>query len=171
MSDKDKDKDNPFGPPPEDDPFGRKRDEPSSFEDIWARADQPQQPQPPPPPPRPDPYGPPPNEAWRADPSMPQDPFVSSGYGAPAPAPQQRADAAIPALVLGILGLVLCPICAPFAWALGRKAEIEVDASGGMLAGRGEATAGKILGIITCVLYAVFIVGLVLIIAIGASNR
>ena len=69
--------------------------------------------------------------------------------------------------MLGILGLVLCPICAPFAWALGRKAEIEVDASGGMLAGRGEATAGKILGIITCVLYAVFIVGFVLLIAIG----
>ena len=45
-----------------------------------------------------------------------------------------------------------------------------MDASGGMLAGRGEATAGKILGIITCVLYALFIVGIVLLIAVGSSS-
>ena len=50
--------------------------------------------------------------------------------------------------MLGILGIVLCQLCAPFAWSLGRKAERQVDASGGTLGGRGEATAGKILGMI-----------------------
>ena len=50
--------------------------------------------------------------------------------------------------MLGIIGVVVCQLCAPFAWAMGRKAERLVDASGGTLGGRGEATAGKILGII-----------------------
>ena len=41
------------------------------------------------------------------------------------------------ALVLGILGIVLCPLCGPFAWSLGRKAEQAADASGGALAAAG----------------------------------
>jgi len=57
-----------------------------------------------------------------------------------------QVSSATPALVLGILSVVLCPLCGPIAWALGRKAEQEVDASGGGLDGRGLATAGKILG-------------------------
>ena len=68
--------------------------------------------------------------------------------------------------MLGIVGLVVCPLCAPFAWVMGSKAEKAVDASGGHLSGRGEATAGKILGIVTCALYAIGIV-LLMLLSIG----
>ena len=65
----------------------------------------------------------------------------------------------MPALVLGILGLVICPLCGPFAWWQGRSAEGAVAASGGQYGGKGMATAGKILGIIgTVVLVLVVIV-------------
>ena len=65
--------------------------------------------------------------------------------------------------MLGILGVMLCPICGPIAWSLGRAAESEIDAGGGQLGGRGLATAGKILGIIGTV----FLILLVLFLIIG----
>jgi hypothetical protein len=68
------------------------------------------------------------------------------------PPPPDAAPAQAPgvtaALVLGILSIVICPLCGPFAWSLGRKGEQAADASGGTLGGRGLATAGKILGMI-----------------------
>ena len=64
------------------------------------------------------------------------------------PASAPNASAAVPAMVLGILGIILCPLFGPFAWFLGRKGEQEVDASGGALGGRGLATAGKVLGMV-----------------------
>jgi hypothetical protein len=86
-----------------------------------------------------------------------------------APFPMQpQASGATPALVLGILSVVLCPLCGPFAWVLGRKAEQEVDASGNALGGRGLATAGKILGIIGTVFLVVLVLGLVFF-AIGVA--
>jgi hypothetical protein len=74
--------------------------------------------------------------------------------------------------VLGIIGVVACYICAPFAYYYGKRAEEAVDASGGQLGGRGMATAGKILGIIGCVLLVLGIIYLVvvIIIAVGNSN-
>jgi hypothetical protein len=70
-------------------------------------------------------------------------------------------------MVLGIIGIVLCSLCAPFAWKLGKDAEAAVDASGGALGGRGMATAGKILGIIGTVLLVVGILAFVVLIALG----
>jgi hypothetical protein len=55
-------------------------------------------------------------------------------------------------LILGIIGIVCCSICAPFAWSIGKKAVNEIDASGGRLGGRGQAQAGYILGIVGTVL-------------------
>jgi ABC-type Fe3+ transport system permease subunit len=75
--------------------------------------------------------------------------------------PRQQASSAVAALVLGILGVVLCPLCGPVAWVLGRKAEQEVDASGGRIGGRGLGTAGKILGIVGT-LFIVLLIGLLL---------
>jgi hypothetical protein len=74
--------------------------------------------------------------------------------------------------VLGIIGVVACYLCAPFAYYYGKRAEEAVDASGGTLAGRGMATAGKILGIIGCVLLglAIIYIIVVIIIAIGSSG-
>jgi hypothetical protein len=69
--------------------------------------------------------------------------------------------------VLGILGLVICAICAPFAWAQGLKAERAIAAEPGRYGGKGMATAGKILGIIGTVLMIIGIVVFVILLAAG----
>jgi hypothetical protein len=155
------DSDNPFGSEPPKDPFGSKPPSdpfgrPASGDpfaggsaDFGAA---------------PPPAAPPPGEAWRAS-SAP-----GEGFDAPPPSgAPRRADGAIPALVLGIIGLVMCPLCAPFAWVLGRRAERQVDASGGVLSGRGEATAGKILGIISCVLTILLILLFIAVAVLGTT--
>jgi len=143
------DKDNPFGQKPPDNPFGA----PPGGDPFGGSSSSGEYGSTPPPAPASE-------EAWRG-PAAPGGP--PSGGGA------SRADGAITSLVLGIVGLVVCPLCAPFAWVMGSKAEKAVDASGGHLSGRGEATAGKILGIITCALYALGIVLLIGLIAVGAG--
>ena len=67
-----------------------------------------------------------------------------SAYSAGPP----NASNAVTAFVLGILGVILCPLLGPVAWVLGRRGEQEIDSSGGTLGGRGLATAGKILGMV-----------------------
>ena len=61
--------------------------------------------------------------------------------------PPATSGDAIAALVLGICGFVVCPlVCSILAIVYGNKAQREIDASGGRLAGRGYASAGLILG-------------------------
>jgi hypothetical protein len=56
-------------------------------------------------------------------------------------------------MILGIVGTVLCCVFAGVpAIILGNIAKKEIDASGGLQEGRGMATAGVILGIISTVL-------------------
>ena len=83
----------------------------------------------------------------------------------PATAVSDNAPNAVLSLVLGIIGVVLCSLCAPFAWKLGKEAEAAVDASGGTLGGRGLATAGKILGIIGTVLLVIGVLVLIVLLA------
>jgi hypothetical protein len=74
-------------------------------------------------------------------------------------------------LVLGILGVLLCQVLAPFAWAMGKKTVTEIDASRGRVGGRAAAQTGYVLGIVGTVLlvlsilliavYLVFMVALV----------
>jgi hypothetical protein len=103
------------------------------------------------------------------------------GYGySPQPygAPMQFAPdhpKATTSLVLGILGLVLCSVLAPFAWVMGKRTVGEIDASNGQLGGRGAAQAGYICGIIGTVLLglglAFLVVWLVIVIAaIGTAG-
>ena len=86
------------------------------------------------------------------------------------PTETQNAPNAVLSLILGIVGLVLCSLCAPFAWKLGKDSEAAVDASGGTLGGRGLATAGKILGIIGTVILVGVILLLILLFGLGASG-
>jgi hypothetical protein len=71
------------------------------------------------------------------------------------------------ALILGIVGLVFGFTCgvgflaSPFAWALGRNAVKDVQASRGQLGGEGSARAGMIMGIIGTV---VLVLGVLLLI-------
>jgi hypothetical protein len=66
------------------------------------------------------------------------------------------------ALVLGILGLVFCPlICSVLALVFGYQSRREIDATGGRMRGRGNATAGIVLGwigIAFCVIFLILIV-------------
>ncbi|WP_216822959.1 DUF4190 domain-containing protein [Aeromicrobium sp. A1-2] len=87
-------------------------------------------------------YQPPPN--WGSAYPAPQPSQVPPPYyGVPPKHPQSTT-----ALILGILGLVVCGVIAPFAWVTGSRAVREIDASQGGYGGRSEANAGKILGII-----------------------
>jgi hypothetical protein len=92
----------------------------------------------------------------RRDPDQP-------GYYAPPAAPGQYTTdhpKATMALVLGILGLVLCGVLAPFAWVIGKNAVADIDASNGRLGGRGSANAGYILGIIGTILLGLSVLAL-----------
>jgi hypothetical protein len=66
---------------------------------------------------------------------------------------------AVAALVLGILGLVMCPvICSIIAIILGKISQRKIEESGGTLGGLGMAKAGWILGIIGVVVGILWIV-------------
>jgi Domain of unknown function (DUF4190) len=96
-----------------------------------------------------------------------QQPYYQQ-YGPPPDHPQ-----ATTALILGIIGMVLCQLLGPFAFVIGRKALREIDASGGTLGGRGNAQVGYVLGIVSMVLlavYAVIAVVYVIIFAVAVSS-
>ena len=85
------------------------------------------------------------------------------GYGAPPPGYGPPAGGnnkkSIWALVLGILSLVCCGLFAGIpAIILGKQAQKEIDASGGLQTGRGMATAGFVLGIISIVFSIIYII-------------
>lgn len=68
-------------------------------------------------------------------------------------------------LVLGILGIVVCGVCGPFAWGLGNRVEREIAASQGRWSGSTEVTIGKILGIVATALLALSVVLILLFLA------
>jgi hypothetical protein len=74
------------------------------------------------------------------------------------------------AMVLGVLGLVCCGICAPFAWAIGSGAVREIDQSQGRYGGRGQAMAGKVLGIIGTVLLVLGILYIVVVVGFAIAG-
>ena len=74
-------------------------------------------------------------------------------YAAPASHPQ-----ATTAFVLGLLGLVLCPPVGIAGLVMGGRVRREIDASGGQWGGRGLATAGWVLGIISVILVGLYVI-------------
>lgn len=121
------------------------------------------------------PYGQP-GYGQPADPgAYPQQGYPPYGYGYLPPAPPKHPSATT-AMVLGIVGLAGAVVCgclvvvSPFAWFMGAKAVKEIDASGGQYAGRGEAQAGMITGIIGTVLLILMIVAVAIFFAIGLSG-
>lgn len=91
----------------------------------------------------------------------PQFPSESGSY------PEQSQATTI--LVLGILGIVICGILAPFAWSMGNKELAAIDAGRRPPENRGTANAGKILGIIGTVLLAIGVV-VILLLVIGTIS-
>ena len=57
-------------------------------------------------------------------------------------------------LVLGILGLVCCPLTGPVAWSMANGDLKQMDAGTMDASGRSNTNAGKICGIIGTVLFA-----------------
>ncbi|MCW2840158.1 MAG: hypothetical protein JWR55_1641 [Aeromicrobium sp.] len=103
----------------------------------------------PPPPPGPSDHDP--QATWSGYPP-PEAGYPQYGYAPP------KHPSATTAMVLGIVavaGGLLCYLpllMAPFAWFTGSKAVRDIDESRGAQTGRGEAMAGKVLGIIGTVL-------------------
>ena len=118
----------------------------SDQDDIWAK---PPEGSPIPSQPNDSPYG-------KPDYGYPSD---QSSYGLTAPKHPQATTA----LVLGIVGLVgglltgIGFVASPFAWVIGAKAVKEIDASPQSYAGRDQAKAGQIMGIIGTVILILFI--------------
>ncbi|MGI8674897.1 MAG: DUF4190 domain-containing protein [Thermoleophilaceae bacterium] len=115
-------------------------------------------------------------------PGEPEQGYGQPGYGQQGGYPQQpgypqqvggayaeppNAPGAVASLVLGLIGITFCGLCAPFAWAQGRKAETAAETSGGAYGGKGMASAGKILGIIGTVFLVLAVVGILLFVIAG----
>jgi len=100
---------------------------------------------------QPDQYGRPPASGQGYGPAPGQGYGPAYGPGYPM-GPRPDHPQATTSMVLGILGLVLCTVIAPFAWRMGRTTLAEIDASGGQLGGRGQAQAGYVCGLIGTVL-------------------
>jgi len=65
-------------------------------------------------------------------------------------------------LVMGILGLIICGILAPFAWVMGNKELTAIDSGLRSPENRSTANAGRILGIIGTVLLGIgLVVGII----------
>ena len=79
--------------------------------------------------------------------------FTESTPGPPASAgsTQEHPDGTT-VFVLGILGILLCGVLGPFAWAKGSRALRDIDAEPSKYTNRGQVQAGRILGIISTVL-------------------
>ncbi|HLF43684.1 MAG TPA: DUF4190 domain-containing protein [Acidimicrobiia bacterium] len=83
--------------------------------------------------------------------------------------PYPEASQATTALVLGILGIVLCPALGPFAWSMGNKEMQAIDAGSRPPENRGTANAAKILGIIGTVLVVIAVAILLLVVVFSVS--
>ncbi len=108
---------------------------------------------------------------------LPVLPYVPVGFAyvnPPAVVTQtkQTPGEATASLVLGIMGLLFCPlICSLLAIIFGVKAKNMIDASGGYLGGRGVAQAGLIMGVVGMALYTVgTILYMILLAAAGSSS-
>jgi len=86
----------------------------------------------------------------------------------------QHADRSTMVLVLGILSIVLCQLCGPFAWIMGKNDLAKMNAGTMDPANQGLTKGGMICGIIGTVLLAVSIVVTILwvlfaIVLVGAA--
>lgn len=72
-------------------------------------------------------------------------------------------------LVLGILGLVVCPICGIIAWVMGNKDIPKMESNTMDPEGLGQTKAGKICGIISVILLVVFAVVYLLVAVVFAG--
>jgi len=88
-------------------------------------------------------------------------------WNAPPPPSNGNATAA---LVLGICGIVVCPIiCSILAIVFAKMAYREIDASGGHQGGRGNAQAGLVLGWVGLALWGLGIIAYIVLVVVVFS--
>ncbi len=108
----------------------------------------------------------PPPAAPQAPPGAPGPPGqVQPGYGPSDPG----NTPAIIALILGIVGIIMIPLAAPFAWWQGNAGKKRVD-DGLTTQNRGMAVAGQVLGIIGTVLLAIYVLIFVIVIIAAVAS-
>jgi hypothetical protein len=110
------------------------------------------------------PSDPPPSsqQQWPAQP-QPQ-------WGTPAPGSGGSNGKAVAALVLGICGLVVCPlVCSVLAIVFGKQAQQEIAVNPAQ-SGDGMARAGVIMGIIGLALYGVILLIYIAVIVAAAGS-
>lgn len=101
----------------------------------------------------------PPNGPYGGGPYPPNPGYPAYGYPPAAPDHPQTTTV----MILGILGLVLCQVCAPFAWVMAGKARREIAAAPpGTYGPSTGVTVGYVLGIIGTVLMIVAVLFLVI---------
>lgn len=88
------------------------------------------------------------------------------GYGYPVAPDHPNATLV---LVLGLIGMFVFPLTAPFAWVLGSRARAEMAAFPGRWGSSGTLTVGWVLGIITSVIW-LLIIGFMMIAIIGLAS-
>lgn len=76
-----------------------------------------------------------------------------------AQSPYPEQSQATTALVLGILGIVICGIISPFAWVMANRELQAIDAGTRPPENRGTATASRVLGIVGTVLLGLLVIG------------
>jgi ABC-type Fe3+ transport system permease subunit len=72
-------------------------------------------------------------------------------------------------LVFGILGLVCCIIFGILAWIMGNNDLKEMDAGRKDPSGRGLTQAGKILGMVACILAIIGVIIQIIVLALGGG--
>jgi hypothetical protein len=135
---------------------------------------------------------PPPPPSWETyqqptTPSYPQAPYGQAPYGqqpygganspyGPVLTPHPEANSALIMGIVALAGTFVCGILCvlgPFAWAKGAKVRRAIDDEPQRWSGRGEATAGYVMGIITTILMILgllVIIGAIVLIAASTSN-
>ena len=102
-------------------------------------------------------------ELWQGGPVFPPNNPQTGGYLQYGYFPE--SSQATTALVLGILGLVVCGILGPFAWHIGHQEITAIDAGRREPGNRGTAQAGRVLGIISSLILALGAVFLLVVVA------
>lgn len=99
---------------------------------------------------------------------MPPGQYPGQPYSQYPPTPPSSGKA-VTALVLGLVGLLVCQLVGIAAIIVGRQARDEIAASRGALAGDGLAQAGVILGWVSLALMVLGIVFFVVFMAFGMA--
>lgn len=98
----------------------------------------------------------------------PPPPPPPAGVPGVPPGPPPNSGKAVTALVLGIVGLVVCQVVGVAAIIVGKQANEEIAASRGTLGGEGLAQVGIVLGWVAVALMALGVVFLLFVLALPA---